>query len=173
MMKKHAESIEHLKDKEAIDKMKELVKHTKVCLFTTHLLETPLQTRPMATQLVDDEGTFWFLSDEQSNKNLEIHDDSRVQLFYANPDKYEFMTVYGYAITSNDRSKIEKIWNPMAEAWFKGGKDDPSLTAIMVLPEEAYYWDTKTNKMVSFLKILTSAISKKEMDDGVEGRLNP
>lgn len=71
-------------------------------------------TRPMATQLVDKEGTFWFLSDEHSDKNLEIHDDSRVQLFYSNPDKSEFMSVYGHAMASDDRDKIEKLW--------KGGK---------------------------------------------------
>jgi general stress protein 26 len=153
--------------------MKELVDHTKICMFTTNLESTPLQTRPMATQLVDDEGTFWFLSDEHSHKNLQVEDDSRVQLFYANADKYEFMTVYGYAVTSDDRSKIEQLWNPLAKAWFKGGKDDPSLTAIMVLPEEAYYWDTRSSKMVSLIKILTSVVTNKTMDDGIEGKLKP
>lgn len=170
-MKKHGE-IEHLQNEEAINKMKELADHTKICLFTTHLSETPLQTRPMATQLVDDEGTFWFLSDEHSSKNLEIHEDSRVQLFYSNPDKSEFMTVYGHAMTSEDRDKIEKLWNPIARAWFKGGKDDPSLSIITVIPDEAYYWDTKNNKMVSLLKILASMTGAKSMDDGVEGKLS-
>ena len=170
-MKKHGE-VEHLHDKEAIDKMKELADHTKICLFTTYLSETPLQTRPMATLLVDNEGTFWFLSDEHSDKNLEIKDDSRVQLFYSNPDKSEFMTVYGHAMTSHDKDKIEKLWTPMAGAWFKGGKGDPSLSAIMVIPDEAYYWDTKNNKMVSLLKILASMTSGKSMDDGIEGKLS-
>ncbi len=172
-MEKRSETIEHLKDHAAIEKMKALADNTRMCLFTTNLTETPLQTRPMTVLLVDDEATFWFLSDEHSSKNLEIHDDSRVQLFFANPDKYEFMTVYGYAITSTDKKKIEKLWNPMAKAWFKGGKDDPSLSAIMVIPEEAYYWDTKSNKMVSLLKIVASAVSGKTMDDGIEGRLKP
>lgn len=172
-MEKRSETIEHLKDKEAIEKMKALVENTKMCLFTTDLMEVPLQTRPMTTQLVDDEGTFWFLSDEHSSKNLEIQEDSRVQLFFANPDKYEFMSVYGYASTSTDRNLIEKLWNPMAKAWFKGGKDDPSLSVISVIPEDAYYWDTKSNKMISLIKIMTSVVSGKTLDDGIEGRLKP
>ncbi|HEY0744708.1 MAG TPA: pyridoxamine 5'-phosphate oxidase family protein [Chryseosolibacter sp.] len=171
-MKSNDNSVKDLVSQEAVEKMKELVEHTKVCFFTTHLDNTPLPTRPMHTQEVDDEGTLWFFSDEESEKNFEIKDDSRVQLLYANPSKMEFLSIYGHAMVSRDRSKIEQLWSPMAKAWFKGGKDDPSLSVIQVIPDEAYYWDTKHNKMVSFLKILSSIGSdSKSKDDGVQGRL--
>lgn len=171
-MKSSDSSIQNLSNQEALDKIKELVDHTKVCFFTTHLDESPLPTRPMHTQQVDDEGTFWFFSDAESEKNFEIKNDSRVQLLYANPDKAEFMSVYGHAMVSHDRAKIDELWSPMAKAWFKNGKDDPSLSVIQVIPDEAYYWDTKHNKMVSLLKILTSIVSdSRSNDDGVKGRL--
>lgn len=170
-MEKKKGEVEDLEYKEAIVKIKELVDHTNICLFVTNFSNTPLQTRPMATQEVDDEGNFWFFSGEDSNKNLEIAEDARVQLFYSNPSKYEFMTVYGHAIISEDRGKIEKLWNPIAKAWFKGGKDDPTLSVIQVIPDEAYYWDTKHSKMISMIKILSSVVSGKTMDDGVEGKL--
>lgn len=120
---------------------------------------------------MDDEGNFWFLSDEESRKNFELKADSRIQLFYSNPSKYEFMTVYGHAVQYKDREIIDDLWTPVAKAWFKEGKDDPSLTAIMVIPDEAYYWDTKSSKMVSLVKILASMVSNRTMDDGVEGKL--
>jgi general stress protein 26 len=171
-MKKADNSTQNLSNQEAIDKMKELVDHTKVCFFTTHLDESPLPVRPMHTQEVDEEGTFWFFSDEESQKNFEIKDDSRVQLLYANPSKSEFLSVYGHAMVSRDRSKIEELWTPMAKAWFKGGKEDPSLSVIQVIPDEAYYWDTKDNKMISLMKILSSVVSdSKSNDGGVSGRL--
>jgi general stress protein 26 len=171
-MKEHDEDhIEHLNHKDSVKKMKALVGHTRTCLFTTQLSETPLQTRPMATQEVDDEGNFWFFSDEVSHKNLQIESDSRVQLFFGNDGKSEFMSVYGHAMVSHDRKKIEELWSPMVKAWFKGGKDDPTLSLILVIPDEAYYWDTKNNKMVSLVKIMSSVVSGKTMDDGVEGRL--
>ncbi len=171
-MKKDNSSVKDLVNQKAVDKIKELVDHTQVCFFTTHLDSTPLPTRPMYTQQVDEEGTFWFFSDEESEKNFDIKDDSRVQLLYANPSKSEFLSVYGHAMVSRDRSKIEELWNPMAKAWFKGGKDDPSLSIIQVIPDEAYYWDTKHNKMVSLLKIITSIASdSRSNDDGVQGRL--
>lgn len=170
-MQKKMGEIENLDHRDAVKKMKELVEHTSICLFTTHFSKTPLQTRPMATQEVDDEGNLWFFSDEESNKNFQIAEDSRVQLFYSNPSKSEFMSVYGHAMIIEDRNKIEALWNPMAKAWFKGGKDDPSLSLILVIPDEAYYWDTKNSKMVSMVKILSSVVSGKTMDDGIEGKL--
>lgn len=171
-MKNSDSSLKDLANQEAVDKIRELVDHTKVCFFTTHLDESPLPTRPMHTLEVDDEGTFWFFSDEESEKNFEIKNDSRVQLLYANPAKSEFLSVYGHAMVSRDRSRIEELWNPMVKAWFKGGKDDPSLSVIQVLADQAYYWDTKNNKMVSLLKIIASIASdSRSNDDGVQGRL--
>jgi general stress protein 26 len=171
-MKHNDSSVKDLVNQEAIDKIKEIVDNTKVCFFTTHLDESPIPTRPMHTQQVDEEGTFWFFSDAESEKNFEIKNDSRVQLLYANPAKAEFMSVYGHAMISHDRSKIDELWGPLSKAWFKGGKDDPSLSVIQVIPDEAYYWDTKHNKMISLIKIIASITSDTRSDeDGVQGKL--
>ena len=171
-MKRSDSSVENLFNQEAIDKIKEIVDDTKVCFFTTHLDDTPLPTRPMYTLQVDEEGTLWFFSDEESEKNFDIKDDSRVQLLYANPSKSEFLSIYGHAMISRDRTKIDELWSAMSKAWFKGGKDDPSLSVIEVIPDEAYYWDTKHNKMISLIKIVSSIITdKRSDDDGVRGRL--
>jgi general stress protein 26 len=170
-MEKEQGKIKNLERTKAIEKLQELVKHDAVCMFTTNIMEDPLATRPMATQQVDDNGDFWFLSGGSSHKNTEIENDSRVQLYYANTRDSEFLTVFGRATISNDRQKIEEIWNPLAKAWFKEGKNDPELTLIKVKPEEAYYWDTKSNKMVSIMKILASTVSGRSMDDGIEGEL--
>jgi general stress protein 26 len=74
----------NLSSQEGIAKMKELAESAKICHFVTGLATTPLNSRPMATQEVDDEGNFWFLSKKSSTKNDEIEDDPEVQLFYSN-----------------------------------------------------------------------------------------
>lgn len=170
---KHKTDVVDLQQQEAINKIKELVSHNPICMFTTHLTELPLQTRPMSTQEVDDEGNLWFLSSKESEKNFEIGADSRVQLFFGNKGDSEYLSVYGKATVLRDRSKIEEVWSPMVKAWFQEGKDDPSLTAIKVKPEDAYYWDTKHGKMISLIKIMSSVVAGRTMDDGVEGRLRP
>src|SRR6187455_304696 len=117
-MENNASTIKNLNQQEAIDKFKELVKHESTCLFTTRLTEVPLTTRPMAVQEVCDQGNFWFLSPSDSDKNMEIENDPRVQLFISNTSNYEFLSVYGRASVSRDREKIDKYWNEIAKAWF-------------------------------------------------------
>lgn len=170
-METKASKIENLSQQQAIDKFKELVKHESTCLFTTRLTQVPLTTRPMAIQKVCDQGNFWFLSSSESEKNQEIMDDPRVQLFISNTSNYEFLSVYGHATISRDKEKIEEFWSEINKAWFDG-KDDPRITVIKVTPEEGFYWDTKDGKLVSIIKIAASAISGKTLTEGVEGRIS-
>ena len=170
-MENEASKIKNLSHEEAIDKFKELVDHESTCLFTTRLTEVPLTTRPMHVQEVCDQGNFWFLSSSDSDKNQEIENDPRVQLFISSPSHYEFLSVYGTASISRDREKIDKYWNQIANAWFDG-KDDPRITVIKVTPEEGFYWDTKDGKLVSMIKILASAVTGKTMEEGIEGTIS-
>ena len=141
-------------------------------MFVTDLSNLPLAGRPMATQEVDEEGNIWFISDQNSNKNKEIDNDSKVQLFYSHTSNYEYLSIFGSAEIINDRSKIEELWTPMAKTWFKEGVDDPNIRLIKVKPEDAYYWDTKNNKMVSLIKFAMGAIGITPKDDGgIEGKL--
>jgi general stress protein 26 len=156
---------------EGIEKMKELAESAKICHFVTALDEKPLNSRPMATQEVDDQGNFWFLSKESSYKNSEIDEDPEVQLFYSNTGSSEYLTVFGYAEIIHDRKKLEELWSPFAKTWFTEGKDDPEISIIRVRPVDAYYWDTKNNKLISLMKIATGAITGKTMDDGIEGEI--
>jgi general stress protein 26 len=171
-MEKHKGDVQDLHREDAIEKLKELVKHNPICLFTSRLTQEPFQTRPMSTAQVDDEGNLWFLSASDSYKNEEVDYDPNVQLFYVNTPDSEYLTVFGKAHISTDRQKIDEVWKPIAKAWFTEGKDDPRITLLKVVPEEAYYWDTKTSKMVAMLKILTAAVTGKTSDEGgVEGKL--
>jgi general stress protein 26 len=171
MNRKHG-TIENLSREEAIDKMKELVKHNAMCLFTTSLAKLPLETRPMSVQKVCDQGNFWFLSADDSNHNQEIEKDPRVQLFFTNQGDAEFLSIYGTATISKDRKKIDELWTSMVKAWFPEGKDDPHITIIKVTPENGTYWDTKNGKTISLIKIATAAVTGNPADGGVEGELS-
>lgn len=164
-------SIENLTQNKAIDKIQKLVKAADIGMFTTALTTLPLNSRPMATQDVDDEGNLWFFSEKDSTKNADIKKDDRVQVFYASKGSSEYLSVYGTAEILTDRQKIKDMWTPIAKAWFTEGEDDPSITLIKVTPVDVYYWDTKNNKLVSLIKIATSVVTGKTMDDGVEGTL--
>lgn len=157
---------------EGIKKIKELAEATVTCMFCTNLSQVPIDTRPMGTQEVDEEGNIWFFSAIDSLKNQQIQNDRRVQLMYSCPEKSHFMSVYGHAKVIKDRERTEELWNIFVKAWFEEGKDDPNLSLIKVTPEDAHYWDTKHGKIVSMVKIAIAAVTGKSMDGGVEGDIN-
>lgn len=164
-------NVRNLQAKPAVEKIKELAEDAKLCMFCTRLSQIPFNTRPMATQLVGEDGAFWFFSAADSVKNADIMRDNRVQLIYANRSSSEFLTIYGTAEIVNDCNKLKQLWNVFLTTWFPGGADDPNLTLLKVTPGEGHYWDTKHNKMVASLKMVVGAIRRKMMDDGVEGDL--
>ena len=164
--------VKDLNSQDATEKIRKIAMEANICMFVTKINEAPLSGRPMATQQVDDEGNIWFFSEKNSDKNRDILSDSKVQLFYSNTGKYEYMSVYGTAEIEYDKEKIDKLWTSFAKAWFKEGKDDPNLSLIKVTPEDAYYWDTKDNKMISLIKIAMNVIGIISNDDGgIEGKL--
>lgn len=163
--------IKNLLEGSAIKKLKQIAMDADVALLATNILTIPLSTRPMSTQDVGNEGNIWFMSRIDSDKNKDIAKDTRVELFYANKSSSEYLTVYGHAEVLTDRKRIDELWSPMAKAWFNKGKDDPSISLIKVLPVEAYYWDTKENKIISLLKCAISAVTGKENDGGIEGAI--
>lgn len=170
-MKENKTDFRNLESREAIDKLKELVKHNSICFFASNLTELPLHAEPMSILQVDDMGNLWFLSSKESTRNLEVQNDSRVQLFVANVPDSEYLSLYGMASVTTDKKKIEEIWTPLAKAWFTEGKDDHRITALKVTPEEGFYWDTKSGKLISTFKMIASAITGKTSNVGVRGEL--
>lgn len=167
-MENHHESVSGSK---AVEKIRSVAKAAGTCLFGTAVSRTPLTVRPMAVQTVDDGGNLWFLSSRGSHTNQHIAEDPRVQLLFANPGAYEFLTLQGTATVSDDPALKKQHWTPIAKTWFNEGVNDPELTIIKVEPHDGYYWDTKHGKMVAFLKIAAGAISGKTIDDSIEGEI--
>jgi len=107
-MKKQGENqgdkVQNLSSHEAIEKLKELIKHNSICMFATRLSDTPLETRPMSVAQVDEEGNLWFLSGKSTKKNEDIAIDPHVQLFFSNVSDQEYLSVYGMASVVNSKS---------------------------------------------------------------------
>jgi len=163
---------ENLQGREAIKKIKELIDKNSNCFFCTHSSNgLPMAVRPMSVQQLDDQGNFWFLSSNDSHKNAEIQQDDIVQLLFQGSKHSDFLSVYGHATISKDRSKIKELWEPLIKTWFTDGVDDPRITVIKVAPSEGYYWDTKHGNMIAFMKIAIGAAIGKTLDDSIEGKI--
>lgn len=157
----------------AIEKIKELIKKSESCFFTTAVPTAgSFGTRPMGVQQVDDAGNLWFLSANDSHKNQEISADPKVTLYFRGSAHSDLLVLKGIASASRDQQKIEELWEPLFKTWFTEGKDDPRISVVKVAPTEGYYWDTKHGFAVAGAKMVIGAVIGKTLDDSIEGNLN-
>lgn len=163
-------STKNLSNTEAKKKIKELAESIEFTMMATDMKKEPFHVVPMSTKKVDDEGNIWFLSNKTSEHNKNIERNKKAQLIYADKGSNEFLSVYGSATINTDRNKIKDLYGKADDAWFDG-EDDPNVTVIKIEPEDAYYWDTKNGKIISLLKIASSAITGNKTDLGEEGDL--
>ena len=163
-------STENLSHKEAREKLKDLVEDIRVAMMVTGLGKIPLSAVPMTTKEIDEEGNIWFLSLRNSEHNLNIAENSQIQLLYSDPSDMEFVSVFGTGEIVTSRDTLEELYDEMSDNWFDGVKD-PNLTAIKFHPQEAYYWNNKSNKYVTLYKLGIAALTGKNKDIGDKGKL--
>lgn len=166
-------SEENLNRKEALDKLQNLVNKIDIGMLCTYpISEDYIHAVPMSRQEIDEEGCIWYLFSKDSQTYKNIKDDNKVSIQFADVGNYTFLSIDGYAEVSEDKERIRKYWNKFVEAWFEKGIDDPNIRILKVEVKDAHYWDNKTNKLVTFLKVASSAISGQNLDIGREGDLD-
>lgn len=158
-------------NEEARNKLKELAENIDIAIMETNLSAKPAHTIPMSTKEVDTDGAIWFLSNKNSTHNRHINSDTNIQLIYSDPNKMEFMTVFGNAYITTDKALLERYYGTTDDTWFDG-VDDPNLTAIKVIPETAHYWDTQNGKFISLIKMGIGAITGEKQELGEQGDLH-
>lgn len=126
---------------------------------------------PMSHYIDRDTNTLWFITARGTDM---------VNKLQAGPQKTTYVvacghaklygTIEGTAQLSNDRAKLEEIWNPVADSWFEGGIDDPDLRLFRLDLSEAEVW--ATTGAVGFLYELAKAqFTDDKPDMGAHGTL--
>ncbi|PRD48681.1 pyridoxamine 5'-phosphate oxidase family protein [Sphingobacterium haloxyli] len=166
-------SAENLYNQEAIDKLKKIVDETDIGMLGTYPKGSEyIHAVPMSRQEVDQEGNIWFLFSSESETYQHLQNTAKVSLLFSDVRNYSFLSINGTAEISQDTTQIEKYWNKMVEGWFDRGKEDPRIRVLKVVPNEAHYWDTKSNKLVTFFKVAARAVTGKNIETGEQGDLN-
>jgi general stress protein 26 len=166
-------SEENLKSQEAIEKLKKMVDSIDIGMVCSRPgKDGEIHAVPMSRQEVDEEGNIWYLFNAESETHANLSKNPHITILFSDIKAYEFLSLDGHAEIFRDQERIDKYWNKFMEAWFEKGKEDPSIRVLKVITDEAYYWDNKSNKVVTFMKVAASAISGKKMDIGRSGELD-
>ncbi len=165
-------NFENLIGNEGVAKIKELVDKASTCFFCTAIkTDQSFETRPMAPQKVDDAGHIWFMSAKDSYKNLDLQENPKAQLLFQGSSYSNFLSLYGNVIVSQDKAKINELWEPTMKTWFTEGENDPRITVLQFIPIEGHYWDTKNGIAVATVKRLFGAIVGETYDDSIQGNI--
>ncbi|OJV54035.1 MAG: hypothetical protein BGO31_11755 [Bacteroidetes bacterium 43-16] len=166
-------STENLYNKEAIEKLRDLVDKIDVGMVCSYpAADAYVHAVPMSRQEVDEAGNIWYLFSAQSDTFKHLQANDQVSILFSHVGDYNFLSINGVATVSRDQERIDKYWNKFVEAWFEKGKEDPNIRVMKVNVKDAHYWDNKTNKLVTFFKLAASAVSGQKLDIGREGSLN-
>lgn len=162
-------STENLSNEKAKEKFESLVNDIKVCMMITNLSGRPLSAVPMSHKKVDDEGNIWFLTGNDSDHIFDIKKNSGCQLIFSD-SKSKFLSVYGEAKIILDQKLVHEFYSGTDNAYFDG-KDDPRLVTVKFIPEQAAYWSSQENRIVTLFKLGIAAITGKKQDLRNSGKM--
>lgn len=157
-------------DREARDKLFDLIKDVRIAMMTTVEPDGSLRSRPMYNQAADENGHLWFFTQAPSGKTQEISRDHQVNLGYSDPEKQHYISVSGRAEIVRDKAMIEKHWSEGMRTWFPEGKDDPSIALIRVKPEFGEYWDSPSSTVLHVYGYVKAALTGKQPNELTEDK---
>ena len=147
-----------------ISTVAELIKASRIALFTTVNSHGQLTSRPLAVQEVEFDGDLWFFTQHPSDKTEEIAANPQVNVSLESGKGY--ISVAGTAELVHDEAKIDELWSTRVEAWFPQGREDPAIALIKVHADAAEYWSTDDPKPVIFFKVAKAALTGGQPDIG-------
>lgn len=155
---------------EGVKKLKEMAESVRVCMLCSRHRDH-LDSKPMSTIGVDEDGTIWFFTEEFTEKVEQVEKDPQVCLAYADPSKSSYLSVTGTAALVHDREKMKELWNPVLKAWFPQGLETQGIALLRVTPSHAEFWDSSSAKMVTLLGMVKAVVSGERADPGEHGKI--
>jgi general stress protein 26 len=99
-------------------------------------------TQPMTANFQDEDreaGVLWFFTAKDHAFTRALGQSGRAIAAYSAKGHDLFASLRGSLAVSDDRSALERLWNPVVAEWYEG-KDDPKLALLRFDVEDAKIW---------------------------------
>ena len=143
-------------------KVRDLIKKTRLAMLTSVGPDGRLVSKPMATQDVDFDGEVWFIAERDSEKVRNIQANSNVNVAYAGGSAW--VSLSGDASVVDDTAKLAELWNTFTDAWLEGGPDNPNNILIRVEATGAEYWDAPGSKVTQLVNLVRAKTTGKRFE---------
>jgi len=141
-----------------LKKLGELIQNVQFAMLTTVQSDGSLYSRPMATPKTEFDGTLWFFTGSSTHKADEVQKNPRVNVAFSKPDTHTYITITGRAELVHDLAKAKELWDPLYQAWFPKGLDDPELRLLKVNVDSAEYWESPQSPATRLLGLSRAAL---------------
>ena len=88
----------------------------------------------------DDGGPLWIFTSKESDLARAIGGGKPAHATFTGKKHDLFANITGRLSIDNNRTVIDRLWNPWVAAWFEDGKDDPKLCLLRFDAEHAKIW---------------------------------
>ena len=149
------------KDKTPHDHLWDMIKDIRFGMLTHRHPEGGLHAHPLTTQNKElgEKGVLYFFVSRTTEVGQRLRVDGNVNVTYSDPHKDQYVSITGTATISEDMDAKQRLFNPMAKAWFPKGAGDPDLELVEVHITSAEYWDVKESKPTQLFKMAAAAVS--------------
>ncbi len=145
-------------------KVAELLKDERTAVFTTTAPDGTLMSRPMSMQEVEFDGDLWFFASRSSRKVTHVTTSPQVNV--ATSGSSSWVSLTGHAVVVDDPAKKQQLWNPVVEAWFPDGPEDPEVVLIRVEAASAEYWDSPGGRLASLVSFAKAKMTGRPYSGG-------
>lgn len=152
---------------EIIDIIHDMIKDVKFAMMTTVTDEGHLHACPMTTSessLTAKE--IWFIGDKTTEAIKNIEKNPQVNLSYVSQKDKDYASINGQAELVEDKAKLDELWTPIYNAFYKQGKEDENIQLIKVVPHGAEFWKNG-NSVVNAAKLAAAAVQDGKIADNI------
>jgi general stress protein 26 len=148
----------HTSHADGVKRIAEIIKDLRMAMLVTIDERGLPNSRPMATQGEDFNGTVWFFTDRNSPKVRDVANNPSVNVVYMKSAQESYLSLIGTAEVDNDRDRMRAMWSPWMKSWFESA-EDPDLCLLRITVEEGEYWDTPGGKVASLISLVKGAVT--------------
>jgi general stress protein 26 len=122
--------------------------------------------QPMSAREEPAANKLWFFASKSSDLCQKIAAGNTEAHFALVGKKHDYhATATGTIRENKDPAKVEEFWDPIAAAWFHGGKEDPDMTLLEMTCEKASIWGSSDSSLRFGWQIAKANIDKDQVPD--------
>lgn len=116
--------------------------------------------QPM-THFVDEAGAaVWYITSAETDLAQAVALGTEGGLTVVSENQDYHASLKGRMEFVQDSDKLDELWSIPAAAWFKEGREDPTIRLLRFIPSEASIWASEDNVLLVGLKLIRAGVSR-------------